>query len=99
MLGPSFGPHSWNGTSVAGWPRTGGPRRVNEPGGAPEGMQGVLARRPAIPLQQLLAGKLMALIAIDQVEQQNQREIDAKDAKRENGKWRHGESSFLQAFR
>jgi hypothetical protein len=33
------------------------------------------------------------------MEQQNQREIDAEDAKRENGKGRHGESSFLQAFR
>jgi hypothetical protein len=41
----------------------------------------------------------MAPFAIDQVEQQHQREIDAEHAKRENGKWRHGESSFLQAFR
>jgi hypothetical protein len=62
-------------------------------------MRRFLARRVAIPLQQLLAGKLMALIAIDQVEQHNQREIDAENAKGENGKWRHGESSFLQAFR
>jgi hypothetical protein len=62
-------------------------------------MQGFLARRPAIPLQQLLTGKLMALIAIDHVEQHNQREVDAEHAKSKNGKWRHGESSFLQAFR
>jgi hypothetical protein len=62
-------------------------------------MQGFLARRPAIPLEQLLAGEFMALFAIDQVEQQHKREIDAKDAKRKNGKWRHGESSFIQAFR
>jgi hypothetical protein len=72
---------------------------VEEAGGAVAGTQIFSACRPAIPLQQLLAGKLMALIAIDQVEQQNKREIDAKDAKRENGKWRHGESSLLQAFR
>ena len=56
-------------------------------------------RRPAIPLEQLLAGKLMALFAIDQVEQHNQSEIDAENAKGENSKWRHGESSFFQAFR
>jgi hypothetical protein len=55
-------------------------------------------RRPAIPLEQLLAGKLMAFFAVDQVKQHNQREIDAENAKGENGKWRHGESSFLQAF-
>ena len=55
--------------------------------------------RAASALEQFLAGKLVALFAIDQVEQQNQREIDAEHAKRENGKRRHGESSFLQAFR
>jgi hypothetical protein len=33
------------------------------------------------------------------VEQQYQREIDAENTKGENGKRRHGESSFLQAFR
>jgi len=49
-------------------------------------------------LEKLLAGKFLALFAVDQVEQQNQREIDAEYAKGENGKWRHGESSFLQAF-
>jgi len=43
-------------------------------------MQEFLACRSTIPLEQLSAGKLMALIAIDQVEQQNKREIDAKDA-------------------
>ena len=59
----------------------------------------ILARRAAIRLEQLLAGKLVALLAIGQVEQQYQREIDAEHAKRENGKRRHGESSFLQAFR
>jgi hypothetical protein len=64
-----------------------------------EGRQGFLVRRPAIPLEQLLAGKLMALFAIDQVEQHNQSEIDAENAKGENSKWRHGESSFFQAFR
>jgi hypothetical protein len=62
-------------------------------------MQRFLARRPPIPLEQFLAGKLVTLFAIDQVEQQNQREIDAEHAKSENGKGRHGESSFLQAFR
>jgi hypothetical protein len=52
-----------------------------------EGRQGFLVRRAAIPLQQLLAGKLVALFAIDQVKQHNQREIDAENAKGENGKW------------
>jgi len=80
MLGPSFGPNSWNGTSVAGWPRIGGPRRVEQPGDHARPMRGFLACRSTIPLEQLFAGKLMALIAIDQVEQQNKREIDAKDA-------------------
>ena len=61
--------------------------------------QGFLTRHAAIALEQLLAGKLVALFAIDQVEQQNQREIDAENTKGENGKGRHGESLFFQAFR